>query len=61
MLTLRDAACALACAMMTQEVNALKGKILVAEDDPAILKLLETNLQVAGYQVVCATDGQQAL
>jgi DNA-binding response OmpR family regulator len=47
--------------MMTQEVNALKGKILVAEDDPAILKLLETNLQVAGYQVVCATDGQQAL
>ncbi len=42
-------------------VRCVKGRILVAEDDPAILKLLETNLQVAGYQVVCAADGQQAL
>lgn len=39
----------------------MKARILIAEDDPAILKLLETNLQVAGYEVVCAEDGAQAL
>lgn len=39
----------------------MKARILIAEDDPAILKLLKTNLQVAGYEVVCAEDGAQAL
>lgn len=39
----------------------MKARILIAEDDQAILKLLETNLQVAGYEVVCAQDGQAAL
>lgn len=39
----------------------MKARILIAEDDPAILQLLETNLQVAGYAVVCAADGRQAL
>lgn len=36
-------------------------RILVAEDDPAISKLLDTNLTVSGYQVDCALDGRQAL
>lgn len=39
----------------------MKARILVAEDDPAILKLLETNLQVAGYAVVRAENGRRAL
>ena len=39
----------------------MKTRVLIAEDDPAILSLLETNLQVAGYEVCCCQDGQQAL
>ena len=39
----------------------MKAKVLIAEDDHAIQRLLETNLQVAGYAVVCASDGRQAL
>ena len=36
-------------------------RILIVEDDPAISKLLQTNLAVAGYQTTCAMDGCQAL
>ena len=36
-------------------------RILIVEDDPAISKLLDTNLTVAGYQTQCALDGQKAL
>lgn len=36
-------------------------RILIVEDDPAISKLLQTNLAVAGYQTICAMDGCQAL
>lgn len=39
----------------------MKGRILLVEDDPAILKLLDTNLTVAGYQTFRASDGRQAL
>ena len=39
----------------------MKARILIAEDDPAIKKLLDANLQVAGYEVVCTEDGAQAL
>lgn len=35
--------------------------ILIIEDDPAILLGLEKNLKFEGYQVVCATDGEQGL
>lgn len=35
--------------------------ILIVEDDPAISKLIDTNLKVSGYRTVCAMDGQQAL
>ena len=35
--------------------------ILIVEDDPAISRLIESNLLVAGYEPVCAMDGRQAL
>ncbi len=34
-------------------------RILAIEDDPAILDLLRVNLELAGYEVVMATDGVQ--
>lgn len=39
----------------------MKKRILVVEDDPSISRLIESNLLVAGYEPVCAMDGQQAL
>jgi two-component system, OmpR family, alkaline phosphatase synthesis response regulator PhoP len=39
----------------------MAARILVVEDDPAILRGLELNLQLEGFETVTATDGQQAL
>jgi CheY-like chemotaxis protein len=36
-------------------------KVLVVDDDQAILRLLEANLVGAGYQVLTASDGPEAL
>ncbi|MFC6180412.1 response regulator transcription factor [Lactiplantibacillus daowaiensis] len=36
-------------------------KILVVDDEPAIVTLLSYNLKQAGYEVVTATDGEEAL
>lgn len=38
-----------------------KSRILVVDDDPMILELLVTRLELAGYQVHTARDGHQAL
>lgn len=38
-----------------------ENKILLAEDDPAIRRLLEVTLQKAGYNVLSAEDGLAAL
>jgi two-component system phosphate regulon response regulator PhoB len=38
-----------------------KTKILVVDDEPDMLELLETNLTAAGYEVVIAADGREAL
>ena len=38
-----------------------KAKILVVDDEPAVLKVLVTRLQLAGYQVFSATNGEEAL
>jgi two-component system KDP operon response regulator KdpE len=38
-----------------------KKMILVVDDDPAILRLLSTNLKARGYGVITATDGDEAL
>ena len=35
--------------------------ILVVDDEPAVLKVLVTRLQLSGYSVVSAQDGEQAL
>lgn len=38
-----------------------RARILVADDDHAILTVLETILAGDGYQVICASDGAEAL
>lgn len=40
---------------------AKKPRILTADDDPQILRLVTRNLELDGYEVVSATDGAQAL
>lgn len=37
-----------------------KGRVLVADDDPAILRLVTTILEKEGYSVVGARDGKEA-
>jgi CheY-like chemotaxis protein len=36
-------------------------KILVADDDPVIIKLLQVNLEMEGYEVITARDGEEAV
>jgi len=36
-------------------------RVLVVDDEPAIVTLLQYNLEQADYQVVTAIDGEQAL
>lgn len=36
-------------------------RVLVAEDDPAISRMMRTNLSAAGYRVTCVPDGQEAV
>lgn len=36
-------------------------RILIVEDDAAISRLLESNLRLSGYQLICTADGWQAL
>ena len=38
-----------------------KATILVVDDEPAVLKVLVTRLQLANYQVFAAKDGEEAL
>jgi len=38
-----------------------KTRILVVDDDPAISRLLVTNLKARGYEVITAVDGEEAL
>lgn len=38
----------------------MHARILIVEDDPAISKLIVTNLEIAGYEGFCAMDGKQA-
>lgn len=42
-------------------MSAKKPLIVAADDDPQLLRLVTRNLQLDGYEVVAAGDGQQAL
>jgi DNA-binding response OmpR family regulator len=42
-------------------MTAKTTKILTADDDPQLLRLVARNLQLEGYDVLTASDGQQAL
>src|SRR6266480_7455634 len=42
-------------------MSAKKTTILAADDDPQLLRLMTRNLQLEGYDVIAASDGQQAL
>jgi CheY-like chemotaxis protein len=37
-----------------------KGRVLVADDDPAILRLIKTILEKEGFTVITARDGKEA-
>jgi CheY-like chemotaxis protein len=36
-------------------------RILIADDDPVILRLIQVNLELEGYQVITANNGQEAV
>src|SRR5499433_3127573 len=40
---------------------ARKSTVVVADDDPQLLRLVTRNLQLDGYEAIAAGDGQQAL
>jgi len=44
---------------MSNDIKA-KGRVLVADDDPAILRLVTTILEKEGFAVVGARDGREA-
>src|SRR5918997_263265 len=35
--------------------------VLVIDDDPVILELLRVNFEIEGFEVICATDGEEGL
>lgn len=39
----------------------MSARVLVVDDDPAILKVLTQTLQLEDYEVITATDGEMAL
>lgn len=41
--------------------DAMRSKILVAEDDPNLVELMRYNLDAAGFDVVSTPDGEEAL
>lgn len=42
-------------------MTAEEKRILVADDDPVILRLIQVNLELEGYQVLTANNGQEAV
>ncbi len=49
------------CGDRSSQVDAAKAKILVCDDDPLLLELMDFRLQAKGYAVVKAKDGAEAL
>lgn len=48
-------------AMMAPSLAKTAQRILVADDDPVILRLLQVNLGLEGFDVETAADGEEAL
>jgi two-component system phosphate regulon response regulator PhoB len=46
---------------MGTDVPTMKATILVADDEPDAVELIEVNLKTAGYNVLTAADGHEAL
>ncbi|HEY9689266.1 MAG TPA: response regulator, partial [Coleofasciculaceae cyanobacterium] len=46
---------------MIPESGRLRGKILIVDDESALRMILTTRLSLAGYEVVAAADGEEAL
>lgn len=46
---------------MVKDKLTMKGKILVVDDEPDALELIEVNLKAAGFEVIVADDGREAL
>ena len=40
---------------------ATKQRILICDDDPAILRVLQVNLEIEGYDVLAAQNGEEAV
>ena len=36
-------------------------RVLIADDDPVILRLIQVNLELEGYDVITANNGQEAV
>ena len=45
---------------MAEQTSNTSRRILVADDDPAILRLVKTLVEKEGYTVVTASDGREA-
>jgi two-component system response regulator GlrR len=51
----------MSCKKNVAEANESAAKVLIVDDDPDLLHLLDLRLSVAGYQVIQASSGAQAL
>ena len=47
--------------MMGDLPSQPKATVLVVDDEPAVRRVLVMRLQLSGYRVICAEDGEQAL
>jgi CheY-like chemotaxis protein len=47
--------------VLPQSENAGRARVLLAEDDRAVRRLLEVLLERAGYEVISAADGLEAM
>lgn len=42
-------------------MEAQKRKILIIDDEPFVVRILQANLKIEGYEVIVASDGEQGL
>jgi two-component system phosphate regulon response regulator PhoB len=49
------------CDANVKNTATIKGKILIVDDEPDALELIEVNLKAAGFEVMVADDGHEAM